>query len=193
MKKHGCTFNSIDVLNDTVMFILLGASLIIGGATNTINAAIVCGLTLSTLLITLVIAYSLRNHYNGMIPVIVINIGVASVIDLLAHAFVPDTYNVAGVYVGILATSILVIRICKSALKEESLGSALNKTLKAFVPYLVAFIFVGLVREVLGSASFLGNEIAFLKDYKISTLNNEIGGFLLLGFAMAILNKKEAK
>jgi hypothetical protein len=46
-----------------------------------------------------------------------------------------------------------------------------------------------LIREVLGNGSIWGVEIAFLKDYRISSLAGAFGGYLVLAIVMAVINK----
>jgi hypothetical protein len=50
-------------------------------------------------------------------------------------------------------------------------------------------VVAALFREVLGNASFCGNKIEFLNDYKISALAGAFGGYLVLAIITAVMNK----
>ena len=55
--------------------------------------------------------------------------------------------------------------------------------------FTVVMTVCALIREVLGSGSFWGIKIAFLQDYRISALAGAFGGYLVLAFVMAVINK----
>ena len=53
----------------------------------------------------------------------------------------------------------------------------------------VVMVVCALIREVLGNGTIWGVEIAFLQDYKISSLAGAFGGYLVLAIVMAVINK----
>jgi formate hydrogenlyase subunit 3/multisubunit Na+/H+ antiporter MnhD subunit len=55
--------------------------------------------------------------------------------------------------------------------------------------FTLVMVVAALFREVLGNASFCGNKIEFLNDYKISALAGAFGGYLVLAIITAVMNK----
>ena len=55
--------------------------------------------------------------------------------------------------------------------------------------FTLALFCMGTVREVLGSGSFLGFEIPFLRDYSVPFFTQAAGGFFVFGVLIAVVNK----
>ena len=120
---------------------------------------------------------------------IVVIAGFVTVVQLLMHAYLPDLYDMMGVYLALIVVNCIILgRAEMFARKNGVVDSALDG-LGMGVGFLIALLAMATIREVLGAGSFAGIEIPFLSDYKIPTLVQAPGGFLVFGILIAIVNK----
>ena len=120
---------------------------------------------------------------------IVIIAGFVTVVQLLMHAYLPDLYEMMGVYLALIVVNCIILgRAEMFARKNNVLDSALDGAGMG-LGFLLALLAMATIREVLGAGSFAGLEIPFLKDYTVPILTQAPGGFLVFGILIAIVNK----
>jgi len=120
---------------------------------------------------------------------IVVIAGFVTVVQLVMHAYLPDLYDMMGVYLALIVVNCIILgRAEMYARKNNVLDSALDG-LGMGVGFLIALVAMATIREILGSGSFAGIEIPFLVDYKIPFFAKAPGGFFVFGVLIAIVNK----
>lgn len=112
----------------------------------------------------------------------------ASAADMLMNAYLPGTYKMMGIYLALIAVDLLAFGAAENSAKA-GLGKALADAAVTGIYFAVVILVVAALRELFGSGSFAGNEIAFLKDHAVPLLNQASGGFVILAFAAAVVNK----
>ncbi len=112
----------------------------------------------------------------------------ASAADMLMNAYLPGTYKMMGIYLALIAVDLLAFGAAENSAKA-GLGKALADAAVTGIYFAVVILVVAALREIFGSGSFAGNEIAFLKDHAVPLLNQASGGFVILAFAAAVVNK----
>ena len=177
------------------MLLLLGACPALA-ATADVRAALAMSLTV---IVVLVLSSLILSALRKLVPVcavipavFLVTAGVTSLVDMLMHAHFPSAYQLLGVYVAVLAVSFLVFACGEDALNQKP-DKAVGESLILGLQLMVVMLAVAAVREVLGSASFAGVEIAALKDFSIPVLAQSSGGFLTLGLVAAVLNRTAGK
>ena len=126
---------------------------------------------------------------------IVVIAGFVSVVQMVMHAYLPDIYDMMGVYLALIVVNCISLgRAEMFARKNEPIDSALDG-LGMGLGFLIALVAMATVREVFGAASFAGIEIPFLVPYKIPILVQSPGGFMVFGFLVALTSvfKKEGE
>ena len=119
---------------------------------------------------------------------IVVIAGFVTVVQLLMRAYLPDLYDMLGVYLALIVVNCIILgRAEMFARKNNVIDSALDG-LGMGIGFLLALFAMALIREVLGAGTFAGIEIPVLVDYKIPILNQAPGGFLVFGIMIAIVN-----
>ena len=119
---------------------------------------------------------------------IVVIAGFVTVVQLLMEAYLPDLYEMLGVYLALIVVNCIILgRAEMFARKNNVLDSALDG-LGMGVGFLLALLAMATIREVLGAGSFAGIEIPVLVDYKIPVLAQAPGGFLVFGILIAVVN-----
>ena len=117
---------------------------------------------------------------------IVVIAGFVSVVQMVMHAYLPDMYDMMGVYLALNVVKCIIIgRAEMFARKNGPVDSALDG-LGMGLGFLIALVAMATVREVFGAASFAGLEIPFLVPYKIPILVQSPGGFMVFGFLVAL-------
>lgn len=178
------------VTDNPLLVLLLGACPAMG-ASVTVQGALGMGVAvLAVMLFSGIVIAALRKVIPaaGRLPVCVLIIaGFTSIVQMLMNAFLPDVYQMLGIYLTVVAVNLLVFGTGEAA--GKGVGSALAAAVKTGLLFLAVLLAVGFVREVFGSASVWGVELTALKDYRIKVLAEAPGGFLVYSFAAALLCK----
>ena len=128
-------------------------------------------------------------HETKLATNVLIVTGVVSVVQMLMAAFLPSIYNMLGLYVAIVAVTALTSRQADLADEAQSVGEAAKYAVSAGLTLLVVMVIVAAIRELLGSASIAGMELAFLANYKISAMVKAPGAYIVLAIVAACVSK----
>ena len=124
---------------------------------------------------------------------IVIIAGFVTMVQMILQAFLPDIYDMLGVYLALIVVNCIILgRAEMFARKNSVIDSALDG-IGMGIGFLLALLVMAIIREVLGAGSFAGIEIPFMQSFKIPVLTQAPGGFLVFGIVIAIANKLNAK
>lgn len=144
------------------------------------GAAVLVSLLLSSLVMNLL--GKVIPAYAKLPAYLLVITGFVSLCTMLLQAFFPAAVEVLGVQLAALAVSLVVFR-------QDEQNTCVQNALVTGLFFMVLMIVCALIREVLGSAAIFGQPIAFLQDYKISTLAGAFGGYLVLAVVLAVINK----
>lgn len=112
-----------------------------------------------------------------------------TVVQMIMHAYLPDLYDMMGVYLALIVVNCIILgRAEMFARKNSVIDSALDGAGMG-LGFLLALVAMATIREVIGAGSFAGIEIPFLVNYKIPIFAQAPGGFLVFGILIAIVNK----
>ena len=121
-----------------------------------------------------------------MIPVcVIVSTGFVSLVQMLMNAFLPNVYQLLGIYLAVVAVNLVVFGQAEAAAN----GAGVLSAAKAGLWFLVMLLVMGVVREVLGSASIFGVSLDFLADYRISLMSKAPGGFLMASILACVVSK----
>ena len=184
------------IAENPVLILILGTCPTLATTTSVISALSMGLAATAVLICSNVVISALRKLIPDVVRIpcyIVIIATFVTVVQLLLEAFLPDIYDMLGVYLALIVVNCIILgRAEMYARKNKVLDSALDG-LGMGIGFLVALVLMATVREVLGAGSFAGIEIGFLKDYKISILTAAPGGFLVYGLLIALMNKLTEK
>ena len=120
---------------------------------------------------------------------IVIIAGFVTVVQMLLQAYLPELYEMLGVYLALIVVNCIILgRAEMYASKNKPLDSVCD-AIGMGIGFMFALLCMAFIREVFGNATFAGHKIAFLEPYKISILTQTPGGFFVYGCLIAIVNK----
>ncbi len=180
------------ILENPVLVLILGTCPTLAQTGNVISA-LGMGVAATLVLVCSNVAISLLRKVipdTVRIPCyIVIIAGFVSVVQMLMHAYLPDVYDMMGVYLALIVVNCIILgRAEMFARKNNAVNSALDG-LGMGLGFLLALLAMATIREVLGAGSFAGIEIPFLSEYNFPILTQAPGGFLVFGILIAIVNK----
>ncbi len=119
---------------------------------------------------------------------IVVIAGFVTVVQLLMQAYLPDLYELLGVYLALIVVNCIILGRAEMFARKNSVVDSALDGLGMGVGFLLALLAMATLREVFGAGSFAGVEIPILVDYKIPILTQAPGGFLVFGILIAIVN-----
>ena len=180
MNKKSMIFLKGLIAENPVLVLVLGTCPTLA-QTGSVIAALGMGIAATiVLLCSNVVISSLRNLIPDTVRIpcyIVVIAGFVTVVQLLMNAYLPDLYDMMGVYLALIVVNCIILgRAEMFARKNNVIDSALDG-LGMGVGFLIALLAMATIREVLGNGSFAGFEIPFIKDYKRPMLVQAPGGF----------------
>lgn len=175
---------------DPVTLLFLGAAPALAASTDVraalgMSAAVLGVLVCSSLLLGL-----LRKLIpaEAKLPAALITVaGFAAMAQLLLQALLPSVYEMLGFYAAILGVDLLLFGSGEDAL-DRGLGKGLLSALVSGLCFAVFVFVLAAIRELFGAASFAGNAVEALKDYKITLLTLPSGGLIVFSVLLAVVN-----
>ena len=193
MKKNSCLsvlLNGI-LRENPVLVLILGTCPTLAVTTNVFGAFGMGIASLMVLICSNVLISLLRKVIpdNVRIPCyIVIIAGFVTVVQLLMQAFLPDLYEMLGVYLALIVVNCIILGRAEMFASKNSVGKSALDGLGMGIGFTLALCAIATVREVLGAASFAGIAIPFLADYKIEFLVKAPGGMVVYGLMIAAIS-----
>lgn len=173
-----------------LVILLLGLCPAVAMTSSVLSALGIAGAVLAIILLSNLVLWALRPVIPAQARVpaaLIVSAFFTTVAQMTMNAWLPDIYGLLGVYLAVLAVNLLVFHEAEETLAKRSLGKSLLSALGTGVVFAAVLFVTAFVREILGSASFAGMEIAFLKDYTIPMLTQIPGGLLTVGLMAAAL------
>ncbi len=124
---------------------------------------------------------------NVRIPCyIVIIASFVTTTDLLLQAFLPDLHKALGIFIPLIVVNCLILGRAEAYANRNSVLNSLVDALGMGLGFTLVLTGLGIVREFLGSWSFFGISLNISNPITIFIL--PAGGFLTLGFVVALVN-----
>ena len=184
------------ILENPVLVLVLGTCPTLAQTTNVIGALSMGVAATLVLICSNAVISLLRKVIPDTVRIpcyIVIIATFVTVVQLLMHAYLPDLYEMMGVYLALIVVNCIILgRAEMFARKNGVLDSALDG-LGMGLGFLLALLAMATVREVLGAGTFATLPVPFFKTYHIPILNQAPGGFLVFGLLIALMNKIKEK
>lgn len=118
---------------------------------------------------------------------IVVIAAFVTVVQLLMHAYLPDLYDMMGVYLALIVVNCIILGRAEMFAGKNTVGKSALDGVGMGIGFTFALVSMAIVREVLGAASFAGIAIPFLEPYKVSFLVKAPGGLLVYGVLIALV------
>ena len=192
MKKNSnlsIVLNGIIKENPTLVLIL-GTCPTLATTTNVFGAF---GMGIATLMV-LICSNLLISLLRRVIPdnvripcYIVIIAGFVTVVQMLIHAYLPDLYEMLGVYLALIVVNCIILGRAEMFASKNPVGKSALDGLGMGIGFTFALCVIATIREVLGAASFAGIAIPFLENFKIEFFVKAPGGMVVYGLLIALI------
>lgn len=184
------------VTENPVLILILGTCPTLATTTSVVSAFSMGIAATIVLICSNIVISALRKIIPDTVRIpcyIVIIAAFVTAVQMLLQAFLPDIYNMLGVYLALIVVNCIILgRAEMYARKNTVVDSALDG-IGMGIGFMLALVAMATLREVIGNGSFAGIEIPFLANYKIPLLIQAPGGFLVYGLLIALMNKLTEK
>lgn len=156
--------------------------------------------TTAVLIVSNILVASIRHAVSAQvrIPVFVVLIAtLVTLIDLVLNAWLHELYKVLGLFIALIVVNCAILGRAEAFAVRNTVAASAIDGLAMGLGFTFALTVIGLIREILGSATvfaqasaLLGSHFAFL-EMKIGAWNGALlmilppGGFAVLGFLLA--------
>ena len=149
-------------------------------------------LTLSNIFISL-----LRKIIPAQVRIaayIVVIAGFVTMVDLLLQAFFPEIAENLGVFIPLIVVNCIILARAESFAGRNSPVAAAVDGVCQGMGYTLVLVVMSAIRELLGSGTLAGTRV-FPEKYAAGMLALPVGGFLTLGFLVALMQwaRRKAK
>lgn len=120
---------------------------------------------------------------------IVIIAGFVTVVQMFMHAFMPEMYELLGVYLALITVNCIILGRAEMFAGKNTVGKSALDGIGMGIGFTLALLAIATVREVLGNGSFAGIAIPILSTHKIEFFVKAPGGMLVYGIMIAVVYK----
>lgn len=151
------------------------------------GAAVLVALLLSSIVISAL--HKVIPAYAKLPAYLLIITGFVSLISMFMEAHFPEIVDMLGVHLAALAVSAVIYRDAEEVADHNGEATSIKTAVVTGIFFTVVMAACAVIREIIGNATFWGKPVAFMENYKISTIAGVFGGYLVLAIVMAIINK----
>lgn len=158
------------IMENPVLILILGTCPTLATSTSVISAFSMGIAATIVLVCSNIVISALRKIIPDTVRIpcyIVIIAAFVTAVQMLLQAFLPDIYNMLGVYLALIVVNCIILGRAEMYARKNNVINSMLDGLGMGIGFLVALILMSTIREVLGNASFAGFAIPFLTDYKI--------------------------
>ncbi len=120
---------------------------------------------------------------------IVLIAGFVTIVSMLLQAYANSLYESLGIYLSLIVVNCIILGRAEMYANKNTVVDSAIDALGMGLGFTLALALMALIREVIGSGTFFGYDIPFVKEHKISILANAPGGFFVFGCLIALVNK----
>lgn len=180
------------ILLENPVFVLILGTCPTLAVTTTVIGALAMGIAAAAVLICSNAVISiLRKAIPDTVRIpcyIVIIAGFVTIVQMVMHAFLPELYELLGVYLALITVNCIILGRAEMFAGKNSVGKSILDGIGMGIGFTIALVLMAIIREVFGAGTFAGIEIPFLKDYTIDVLIKAPGGMMVYGFLIALVN-----
>lgn len=181
------------ILLENPVFVLILGTCPTLATTTTVIGALGMGLAATAVLICSNVVISLLRKVipdSVRIPCyIVIIAGFVTIVQMFIHAFLPDLYEMLGVYLALITVNCIILGRAEMFAGKNTVGKSALDGVGMGLGFTLALLSISFIRELLGAGTLAGISIPFFNTYKIEFFTKAPGGFLVYGIMIAVVYK----
>ena len=191
-KENNMTVLLKGLLRENPVFVLILGTCPTLATTNSVIGALGMGLAATAVLIC---SNAVVSMFRKVIPssmripcYIVIIAGFVTIVQMLMHAFLPEMYELLGVYLALITVNCIILGRAEMFAGKQTVGKSILDGIGMGLGFTIALLAMATVREVFGAGTFAGIEIPFIADHTIDILIKAPGGLMVYGLLIAVVN-----
>ena len=111
-----------------------------------------------------------------------------TIVRMFMEAYIPDLYESLGVFLSLIVVNCIILGRAESYASHNPVGYSALDGLFMGLGFTVSITVMGIIRELLGSASLFGLKLWDANAFSIPFFTNAAGAFLTYGLLIAIFN-----
>ena len=177
------------LLRENPVFVLVLGTCPTLATTTTVIGALSMGIAaMAVLICSNAVVSLLRKFIPDMVRIpcyIVIIAGFVTLVQMFMHAYLPELYDLLGVYLALITVNCIVLGRAEMFAGKNPVGKSVLDGIGMGLGFTLALFLMSVVREVFGAGTFMGMPIPVLYNHNISILTKAPGGLLVYGFLIA--------
>ncbi len=175
---------------NAVFVMLLGLCPTLGTTTSAINGLGMGLATTFVLVMSNIVVSLLKRQIPDKVRIpsfIVIIASFVTVVELLMQAYVPDLYDVLGLFIPLIVVNCIILGRAEAFASKNNVFDSILDGLGMGLGFAMALTILGAIREILGSGSIFN--ISIYKGDGALVFVLAPGAFIVLGYLIALVNK----
>ena len=164
--------------------------------TTTVSNGIGMGLSVTAILICSNVVISLlRKVIPSQVRIaayIVVIAGFVTIVDLLLQAFAQDIAESLGVFIPLIVVNCIILARAESFASKNKILPAAVDGLCQGIGYTLVLVVMSAIRELVGTGAIGATQFS-PAEYSVMMLTLPVGGFLTLGFLIALMQWAQNK
>ena len=111
-----------------------------------------------------------------------------TIVQMVMQAFMPDRYETLGLFIPLIVVNCIVLGRAEAFASKNNVWHSLLDGLFMGLGFTWALTLLGMVRELLGTGCFFGMSLIGKDNDGMLLMILPAGGFICLGFLMALIN-----
>ena len=118
---------------------------------------------------------------------VVIIAALVTVIEFVMKAYIPALYDSLGLFIPLIVVNCIILARAEAFASKNSVGRSALDGLGMGLGFTCALIILSTIRELIGAGTLLGFAIMPAGYEPVSLIAQSSGGFLVLGFVIALI------
>lgn len=180
------------IIKENPVFVLvLGMCPTLGTTTSATNGLGMGAATTAVLIMSNLVISLIKNFIPDKVRIpafIVVIASFVTMIQLLMQAFMPPLYEALGVFIPLIVVNCIILGRAEAFASKNGPVDSMLDGLGIGLGFTTALTLIGSIREILGSGAIFGMNLG-ITDYMPLVFVLAPGGFIVLGYMMALFNK----
>ena len=179
---------------NAVFVMLLGLCPTLGTTTSAVNGLGMGLATTFVLVMSNIVVSLVKKQIPDKVRIpsfIVIIASFVTIVELLMQAYVPDLYDVLGLFIPLIVVNCIILGRAEAFASKNNVIDSILDGLGMGFGFAMALTILGAIREILGSGSIFNISIYNGDGALVFVLAP--GAFIVLGYLIALINKLTKK
>ena len=189
MKDKWKIFTNGIFKENPVLILLLGCCSVLAVSV-TVSGALGMGVALTFVLVCSNVVISLLRKIipdKVRIPCFIVVIATfVTLVQMVVEAYLPELNKSLGVFLALIVVNCIVLGRAEMFASKHSVGDSFLDGLGMGIGYTIVILGIAIIRELVGNGTILDKRI-IPEGYQIGIISQTPGGFMMFGFAIALL------